>query len=471
MPGWLLDHVKDIDAPLPREFPGAIWYDEEEVAAVTRVVKARSPFRYYGPGEPCEAREFEREFARFIANKPGGSWPDESPFTVTAVNSGTGALEVALEALGVSCGDEVCVQGFMWIATISAIVRCRAVPVLVDSDATLNMDPGDLRRKITDRTRVVIPVPMLGCCCRIGEIMDVVREANASRASRGLPPVRVLEDCAQAVGAHATGAPGSIEAGARGTHRVGTFGDIGIFSMQINKNFTAGEGGIIVTADPGLAKRVEAIHNVGFAMDRGQSGNWYGDEPVAWGQGRRITEMQAALGRVQLARLDGILARMRRSHDRIERHLQSIHGLETRARAYPDNPGDTGYFCTFLLPVGDDEATIMARGRALHAAIKDAGLVSLYMHDFEVHVYFNITQLVEKWPVTGGCPWACPANVFHHGITYGKGKLPVLDDLLVRSIGINVPSALDEDGEQHVMAVLDRVLGAEHRTTRPRQEL
>ena len=228
-----------VKLPLPLEFPGVIWFGQEEREAVLRVIENQSPFRYYGPRCGFEVQQFEAEFARFLASAPGTVWPEKSDIRVTAVNSGTGALEVALEALGVGCGDEVLVQGFMWISSISAIVRNRAIPVLVDSDATMNMDPEAIRAKVTPRTKVIMPVPMLGGCARMGTIMETVRNINKERLDQGLPSIRVLEDCAQSLGAHACGIPGSVTpTAAEGAHRVGTFGDIGTFSLQINKNIT-----------------------------------------------------------------------------------------------------------------------------------------------------------------------------------------------------------------------------------------
>jgi 8-amino-3,8-dideoxy-alpha-D-manno-octulosonate transaminase len=156
--------------------------------AVTRVIRNQSPFRYYGPHCHYEVMQFEDEFARFLASKPGAPLPETSDIMVTAVNSGTGALEVALDALGVGCGDEVVVQGFMWIASISAIIRNRAIPVLVDSDDTLNLDPTALAKVITPRTKVIMPVPMLGGYARFGAIMALVREINAERVKHGFPP-------------------------------------------------------------------------------------------------------------------------------------------------------------------------------------------------------------------------------------------------------------------------------------------
>ncbi len=444
--------------PLPAEFPGAAWYGAEELEAVTRVVRNQSPFRYYGTRCGFEAQQFECEFARYLASEPGGPWPECSGVYVTGVNSGNGALDVALDALGVGCGDEVAVQGFMWIATIAAIVRARAIPVLVDSDDTLNMDPEALRRAITPRTKVVMPVPMLGGCARIGAIMEVVREANRERVAQGRAPIRVLEDAAQALGAHAWGAPGSIEPeGPEGVYRVGLFGDAAIFSLQLNKDITSGEGGVVVTRDPALHQRVEALHNVGFGKDSEPAKHWYGDMPMGWGHGRRITELQGALARAQLQRLDTILANMRRSHRRFEDHLRQ-RGLTPRARADVDNPGDTGYYCIFQLPPGpaDDDAKI-ARGRKVAAALDEWGLRPWFLHDFEVHIYYHVTQLVEKWPIANGCPWDCDANRFHASYDYGRGALPNLDARLITHVGFNTPSRLAPEDERHIMAVLDYV--------------
>ena len=443
---------------LPAEFPGAIWYAQEEIDAVTRVIRNQSPFRYYGPNCTFEVRTCEQEFGQFIASQPGAPWPESSPFHVTAVNSGTGALEVALDALGVGCGDEVIVQGFMWIASISAIVRNRAVPVLVDSDDTMNMDPDALRRAVTPRTKVIMPVPMLGGCARIGRIMEVVRETNTERRNAGLAPVRVLEDCAQSLGAHARGVPGSVTpADAEGTYRIGTFGDIGIFSLQINKNITAGEGGMIVTRSPELHRRIEALHNVGYAKDMDPPANWYGDVPLGWGHGRRMNEMQGALARVQLRRLDGVLANMRRSHARFEAHLRAL-GLRPRAHADTVNPGDTGYYCIFHLPSGPPNTDArIAKGRAVAAALNEYGLHPWFMHDFEVHVYYNILPLAEKWPISNGCPWDCPRNESHKGYDYARGALPRLDEAFITTVGFNVPSQLTPAQEAQIEAVLDYV--------------
>jgi hypothetical protein len=120
---------------------------------------------------------------------------------------------------------------------------------------------------------------------------------------------------------------------------------------------------------------------------------------------------------VQLKKLDSILDHMRGSHDRIEARVKRL-GLVPRARADPTNPGDTGYYCIFYLPWHDAaEGVKIRKGRAIAAALDAYQLHPWFMHDFEIHVYYNIPQLVEKWPMNNGCPWDCARNAFHTAYT------------------------------------------------------
>ncbi|MFI5184354.1 MAG: DegT/DnrJ/EryC1/StrS family aminotransferase, partial [Vicinamibacteria bacterium] len=221
-------------APLPLEFPGVHHMDEDEVEAVARVMRSRSPFRYYGVDLQGETDAFEAEFARFLGVKHA-----------LAVGSGTGALHIALGALGVGPGQEVIVPAYMWVAVAAAVVNLGAIPVLADIDSTFGLDPASVEKAITPRTRGVIAVHMSGAPCDVLAVREVTRRHG----------LFLLEDCAQCAG-------GSI----RG-EKVGTFGNMGIFSFQMNKNRTSGAGGAVVTNDTALYRRAFACHDLGYARD------------------------------------------------------------------------------------------------------------------------------------------------------------------------------------------------------------
>ena len=170
--------------PLPLEFPGVHHMDEEEIEAALRVLKSRSPFRYYGIDLQGEVEAFESEFASFLGVAHA-----------IAVSSGTGALHTALSALGVGPGQEVIVPAYMWVSIVAAVVNLGAIPVLADIDATFCLDPAAVQKSITPRTTGIIAVHMSGAPANITELLKVARE-------RGL---FLLEDCAQCAGEVSTG--------------------------------------------------------------------------------------------------------------------------------------------------------------------------------------------------------------------------------------------------------------------------
>ena len=146
-----------------------------------------------------------------------------------------------MTALGIGPGCEVILPAFFWVSTAGAVVGANAIPVLCEINESFCMDPEDLARKITPRTKLIVPVHMAGVPCDMKAIMAVANK-------HGIP---VLEDCAQANG-------GSFDG-----QKVGTFGAAGIFSLQWNKNATAGEGGLLVTNDAALYERLNAAHDLG----------------------------------------------------------------------------------------------------------------------------------------------------------------------------------------------------------------
>ena len=221
-------------------------------------------------------------------------------------------------------------------------------------------------------------------------------------------------------------------------------------TTTINKDITAGEGGMVVTRDKDLNDRVDALHNAGYIKKEKNNINWYGDIPYGWGHGRRMSELQGAVARVQLKKLDSILDNIRKNHSFFEEFFKK-QGIKLRKRAYQNNPGDTGYYLCFHLPENLDDNTAISKGREIAKDLKDKGFNVWFLHDFEVHIYYNIEPLVKKFPMNDGSPWEDPKNSFHTQYKYDRGALPNLDYLLIRTIGLNMPSKMSDNTRDNMM--------------------
>ena len=243
--------------------PWPAWpiYDTEDERALLNVLHSGKWWSVEGD----QGSSFEREFAAFHDAEYG-----------IACTNGTAALEIALRALGIGCGDEVIVPPYTFVATASAVLSVGATPVFVDIEGdTLNINPALIEEAITPRTRALIPVHIAG------RPVDM----DAIRTIAGVHELKVIEDAAQAHAAEWKG------------QKVGAIGDIGTFSFQASKNLNAGEGGILISNNEELADAAWSVANVG----RVRSGRWY--EHRVLGGNFRLTEFQSALLRVQLRRL------------------------------------------------------------------------------------------------------------------------------------------------------------------------
>ena len=260
-------------APAAEEFIvfGQPEIGEEEIAEVVETLRSR----WLGTG-PRVAR-FERAFA---------AGRDLAPERVAAVNSGTAALHLGLLASGVGPGDEVIVPAMTFCASVNAIIHAGATPVLADvSPDGMTLDPADVERRLTSRTRALLPVHFAGRACDMDALGDIAARHR----------LKVIEDCAHAIETTWRGRP------------VGTLGDIGCFSFYVTKNATTGEGGMVVarSAEDAARIRVMALH--GMSQD---AWHRFGDEGyrhyavVEAGFKYNMTDLQAAIGIHQLARLD-----------------------------------------------------------------------------------------------------------------------------------------------------------------------
>ncbi|MDE0631321.1 MAG: aminotransferase class I/II-fold pyridoxal phosphate-dependent enzyme, partial [Caldilineaceae bacterium] len=260
--------------PDPPMYPGGMAIAEEEEAGVLEVLRAKRLFRYYGPGEvDSKATMLEKAFAE----KKGARYS-------VAVTSGTAALVCGLHGIGIGPGDEVIVPAYTWIASASAVVAAGGIPVIAEVDETLLMDPEDVERKITPYTKAIMPVHMRGAPCPMDALMALANDHG----------LRVIEDVAQANGGSYKGQP------------LGTFGDVGCFSLQFNKIITSGEGGMVVTDDELVWKRANMFHDVIGALQLK-----FNVEELLCGVNFRMPELLAAVALPQLARLDGLIDDMR----------------------------------------------------------------------------------------------------------------------------------------------------------------
>jgi len=229
--------------------------------------------------------QFEKRFADRIGARHA-----------TSVCNGTAALHLALLALGIGPGDEVIVPTLTYIATANAVTYCGAVPVFADATATTwQIDPRDVERKITPRTKAVIAVHLYGHPCDMVALQALCRKHD----------LFLIEDCAEAIGSQY-----------RGAH-VGTLGDIAMFSFFGNKTMTTGEGGMVVTGDRTLFERARHFKGQGLAAHRE-----YWHDVV--GYNYRMTNICAAIGLAQLERLDGFIVRKREIAERYKARLQGL---------------------------------------------------------------------------------------------------------------------------------------------------
>jgi 8-amino-3,8-dideoxy-alpha-D-manno-octulosonate transaminase len=403
---------------LPYEWPGSYFIGEEEIEAVSQVLVARSPFRFYGHDLQHFADRTEAYFRERLGRKH-----------VLLVNSGTGALGVAMAAADVGPGDEVIIPGYMWVACLSSVIRAGAIPRLVDVDDTFTMDPNDLERKINSRTKAVLDVHMSGACGDIERVADICRRHN----------VLLIEDVAQANGASFHGKP------------LGSFGDIAIFSFQYNKNMTSGEGGMIVCDDDLLAKRIYAWHDLGYARNDAGRLDPNGDVK-AYGMGVRMSEVSAAVAYAQAHKLDQITGTMRARNRQLYAGLSQIPGVKPRNLIDPE--GDSGPFVLLIWPSAEICAAIVERTRAAGVKPGPHGMGNIRMTDWGLHIYYNNVSLVEKRGTnSAGRPWSDPLNAFAQEIDYGKGALPVLDDLVERTSLLPVPPALTPEACDQIIAI------------------
>lgn len=303
------------EKPLKANYWGPEFYDEKERAELLDVLETRSPFRWYGPGAPPKkVLRFEQEFAARMGVK-----------YALAVTSGTAALQCAMAALEIGPGDEVILPSWTWHSCFNAIVLAGALPVCAEIDESFNLDPEDIERHITPRTKVILAAHLQGNPCHLDRMLEIARKHR----------LRVLEDCAQSVGASYHGRP------------VGSVGDIGIYSLQMNKTITSGEGGAVVSSDPALFERAARFHDLGGL--RAPHEQALGKAQLDWfiGTNFRMNEFTGGVLLAQTRKLDQIVAAVRAHAALVYEGVRDLPGIRFRRRYDAQGEIGTGVFMDF----------------------------------------------------------------------------------------------------------------------------
>ncbi len=394
---------------------------KREIEAIARRRSKGAPhlFRYYAPGE-SKVQVLEREFAERFGCK-----------YALAVNSGTSALIAALVACGVGPGAEVIVPAHTFFATCAAVVVAKAIPVLAEIDDSLTLDPADFERKITPRTKAVIPVHMSGKPADMDAIMRIARAHD----------IKVIEDTAQADGASYKG------------KRLGTIGDIGCYSLDFYKIMASGEGGIIATDDEYLYIRAQSYHDTAACWRPERYARERMPGELFCGENYRMSELQGAVALAQLRRVDEVLSRLRENKKRIASALEQFPGV--RECKLNDPEGDAGTNVILILPDADMKNKVR---EALSAEGLPAHGFSQQVRDW--HVYNFWEHILEKKTATDeGCPFTCP---YYDGPTpeYSADMCPQTLDYIARSLWIGVSPDYTPEDCRAVAGAVNKVLGA-----------
>jgi 8-amino-3,8-dideoxy-alpha-D-manno-octulosonate transaminase len=393
--------------------PGFEIFGEEEKKEIMDVLDTGVLFRYeFGAQRKgvYKVLEFERQFAAYCGTSYG-----------QAVTSGTAALKVALAALGVGPGDEVITQGFTFVATWEAILDIGAIPVFTEVDRTLNMDPADLEKKITDKTRCIIPVHMLGGQARIREIVAIA-------GKHGIP---VLEDTAQAAG-------GRID----GQH-LGTFGECGTFSFDAVKTMTTGEGGMIITANEELWRTMSEYHDHGHdhVVNPGARG---GEGRRFIGFNYRMMEIQGAIGLAQLAKLDSMIAAQKKTKVALQEAASAIPGVSFRE--FVDEKGDSATFFCFFLESRE-------QCRRVNKVLVDNKAGAINFGENTWHFYPRWEHLLAGATVAkNGWPFFEPGG--KRRVIYDPEFLPTSAELISRTLVYQIPVKMTEERLTEMRAAL-----------------
>ncbi len=374
-------------------------------------------FRYYNP-RPSKVAAAERAMSGLIGTQH-----------CLAVNSCTSALICAYRALGIGAGDEVIVPAYTFFATSATVVATNAMPVIVEVDDTLCLDPAAAERAITKRTKAIVPVHMRGAPAQMDAILDLARR-------KGLP---VVEDVAQSGG-------GSFQG-----KRLGSLGTLGCFSFDYYKVHASGEGGFVTTDDEWLYTRAQSWHDTAACWRPDRFGRERQEGELFCGENYRMSELQGAVALAQIRKTDVMLAGYRRAYRRIKEAIEGATGLSFRR--VPDVSGDT-CICLILF-LKDADATRKAMHAMQAQGVPAGGIYDQKVRDWHIYAYWEHV-LEKKHVAPDGLPWsAVPASELPR---YVKDMCPRTLDLLSRAIMIDIHWQYSDEDCDSIALGINRAL-------------
>jgi 8-amino-3,8-dideoxy-alpha-D-manno-octulosonate transaminase len=401
------------DKPLTPTYWGTQFYGGEERQQLDDVLTTGRPFRWYGPGadRPMKVATFEKEFAARMNTR-----------FALAVTSGTAALEAAVSALQIGPGDEVIIPAWTWHSSATAVIRAGALPVFAEIDESFNLDPADIERRITPNTRLIMAVHLQGCPADMDAILAIARKHR----------LRVLEDCAQSVGGSYKGKP------------LGSLGDIGIYSHQLNKTISAGEGGAVVTNDPVLFERAARFHDLGALRPLHASVVGQPQLDVFVGANYRMSEFTGGVMLAQLRKLDRIVNAVRANAARVHEGIRDLPGL--RLRHLPDPAGDIGAAVFLGFPSKEKRDRFVSLMKAENVPVAPpGGSVVLPVQPYIV----NKVTVHPAWPT-----WTSPRG---KAIQYGPASCPKTLDVLSRFAGPSLDPGYTRRETDDIVAAIRKV--------------
>jgi 8-amino-3,8-dideoxy-alpha-D-manno-octulosonate transaminase len=330
--------------------PGFELFGEEERKEINDVMETGILMRYGFDG-PRKGIWKSKELEKAICEKFGSQYAQ-------LTSSGTSALTTAMAALGIGYGDEVSMPAFTFVASFDAVLSTGAVPVLVDVDETLTLNPGAVRNAITSKTKCVMPVHMCGSMADLDALQEICKEHD----------LILLEDACQSIGASYKG------------KMLGTIGAAGTFSFDFVKTMTCGEGGVVMTNDKNVYTKCDGYTDHGhdhLGADRGA------DLHPFLGYNYRISELHAAIGLAQVRKVDRVLEIQKKHHQHLKNILSQLP--EVSFRVIPDPAGDSCTFLSWFLPTEDIT-------RAVVTEMKAQGILAGNFYWFD-----NNWHYIKKW--------------------------------------------------------------------------